>query len=261
MIKVALVDDEPVAREGLRLWLASEPDVTIVGEAGTPAAAIALVLATRPDVLFLDVQMPDGDGFDVLVGIAGTHLPEVVFVTAHEQHALRAFDAAALDFLLKPVREDRFRLALERARRELGRGAERAGPARLSALLDDVRGSRPGGGPGAPRRIERFAVRERDRFVIVPAASVRWIGAAGNYAELHVAGATHLVRATMAELEEGLDPAAFARIHRGTLVRVDCVREVIPSEHGDFEVVLDDGEALKLSRRYRKRLLDSGGMR
>ncbi len=251
MIRIAIVDDEPVAREGLRLWLATESDVEIVGEAGTPAEAIGLVLRERPDLLFLDVQMPEGDGFDVLEGIAETHLPEVIYVTAHEQHALRAFDLAALDFLLKPVREERFRVALERARRELARGVEREGPARLAALLDDMRRVR---GDEA-RRIERFTVRDRERIRFVPVDDVRWIGAAGNYAELHLAQGTHLVRATMAELEAGLDPARFARIHRGTLVRVDCILEVVAAAHGDFDVRLDDGTELRLSRRYRSRLL------
>jgi two-component system LytT family response regulator len=252
VIRVAIVDDEPVAREGLRLWLAADPEVTVVGEAGSADEAIALVVRERPDLLFLDVQMPEGDGFDVIEAIGGEHLPEVIFVTAHERHALRAFDVAALDFLLKPVREERFRTALERARREIARGGEREGPARLSALLDHVRGARDGDGR---RRIERFAVRTRDRFVIVAAADVRWIGAAANYAELHLLEATHLVRATMAELEAGLDPARFARIHRGTLVRIDCVREVVAASHGDYDVVLDDGTILKLSRRFRERLL------
>jgi two-component system LytT family response regulator len=252
VIRVAIVDDEPVAREGLRLWLTSEPDVTVVGEAGTPTEAVELVLRERPDVLFLDVQLPDGDGFDVIESVTAQHVPEVIFVTAHERHALRAFDVAALDFLLKPVREERFRTALQRARVELARGEAREGPARLSALLDHVRG-----GPRADgsRRIERFAVRTRDRFVIVPADDVEWIGSAANYAELHVGAATHLVRSTMAELEAGLDPTRFARIHRGTLVRVDCIREVIPTSHGDYDVVLRDGTSLKLSRRYRGRLL------
>lgn len=250
-MRIVLVDDEPVAREGLRLWLEHEPDVAIVGEAGSPGEAVELVLRERPDLLFLDVQMPEGDGFDVLERIAAVHLPEVVFVTAHERHALRAFDAAALDFLLKPVGEERFRRALERARAELARGDGREGPARLSALLDHVQAARAGG----VRRIERFAVRTRDRFVIVPARDVRWIGSAANYAELHAAGATYLVRATLAELEAGLDAEAFARIHRGTIVRVDCVREVVPSVHGDFDVVLDDGAVLRMSRRFRARLL------
>lgn len=250
-MRVAIVDDEPVAREGLRMWLATEPDTVVVGEAGSPAEAVELVLRERPDLLFLDVQMPGGDGFDVLEAVGAGHLPEVIFVTAHERHALRAFDAAALDFLLKPVGEERFRRALARARAELARGEAREGPARLSALLDHVRAAREGGA----RRIERFAVRTRDRFVIVPAREVRWISAAANYAELHLAGATHLVRATLAELEAGLDPAVFARIHRGTIVRLDCVREVIPAAHGDFDVVLTDGAVLKLSRRFRARLL------
>lgn len=252
MIRVAIVDDEPVAREGLRLWLASEPDVEVVGEAGHPTQAVALVLRERPDLLLLDVQMPDGSGFDVIEAIGSEHLPEVIFVTAHERHALRAFEVSALDFLLKPVREERFRAALAKARHEIARGEAREGPARLSALLDHLRGpQRPDGG----RRLERFAVRTRGRFIIVPASEVRWVGAAGNYAELHLARGSHLVRATMAELEAGLDPERFARIHRRTLVRVDCVREVAPATHGDYDVVLDDGTTLKLSRRYRARLL------
>jgi len=185
----------------------------------------------------------------------------VVFVTAHERHALRAFDVSALDFLLKPVREERFREALARARRELDRGDAREGPARLSALLDRVRGAPGGAGSGGvdgPRRIERFAVRVRDRFVIVAAADVEWIGAAGNYAELHLAGASHLVRAALNELEAGLDPARFARIHRSSLVRLDCVREVIPATHGDYDLVLASGAVLKLSRRYAGRLMGRG---
>jgi two-component system LytT family response regulator len=252
VIRTVLVDDEPLAREGLRLWLASEPDVRVVGEAGSLAEAREVVLRERPDLLFLDVQMPEGNGFDVIEAVGDEHLPEVIFVTAHEKHALRAFDLAALDFLLKPVREERFRTALDRARHELARGEAREGPGRLTALLDHLRG---GPRPDGTRRIERFAVRTRDRFVIVPASEVLWIGSAANYAELHVAGATHLVRATMAELEAGLDPARFARIHRGTLVRLDCVREVVPASHGDYDVVLADGAVLKLSRRFRSRLL------
>ena len=251
MIRVVLVDDEPVAREGLRMWLEDETDLEIVGEAGTPAAAIALIVAERPDLVFLDVQMPDADGFAVLEAVSREHLPEVVFVTAHERHALRAFEVAALDFLLKPVREERFRAALARVRRELARGEGREGPARLSALLDRIRG----GDPDAPRRIERFAVRTRDRFVIVPASEVEWITAAGNYAELHAGKATHLVRATLAELEQGLDAARWARIHRGTLVRLDRVREIVPATHGDYDVVLVGGEVLRMSRRFKERLL------
>ena len=259
MIRTVLVDDEPVAREGLRLWLADEPDVTIVGEAGTPADAIALVLRERPDLLFLDVQMPEADGFTVLEAISREHLPEVVFVTTHERHALKAFDVAALDFLLKPVREERFRSALGRVRAELARGEASEGPARLSALLDHLHAPLAGA-PGGRRvrRIEHFAVRTRDRFVIVPAGEVLWIGAAGNYVELHAerqgARATHLVRATLAQVAAGLDPHRFVRIHRGTLVRVDIVREIVPATHGDYDVVLIDGTVLKMSRRFRSSL-------
>jgi two-component system LytT family response regulator len=251
VIRVAIVDDEPVAREGLRLWLATEPGLEIVGEAGSVGEAVALVRHERPDLLLLDVQMPGGDGFRVLEDVAGEHLPEVVFVTAHERHALQAFEVAALDFLLKPVQETRFRAAIARARAALA-GGDESGPARVSALLGEVRraeGSAPAAAP------ERFVVRHRDRWILVPAADVDWIGAAGNYSELHTAGGTHLVRSTLAELESRLDGAGFVRIHRGTLVRSSRIREIVSATHGDCDVVMHDGTVLKLSRRYRDRLL------
>jgi len=153
-LRVVIVDDEPLARVVVREYITMHPGVEVVAECANGFEAVKAVSELSPDLVFLDVQMPDADGFSVLEAVSREHLPEVVFVTAHERHALRAFDVSALDFLLKPVREERFRLALERARRELERGAEREGPARLSALLDHVRA----GSVEGPRRIERFAV-------------------------------------------------------------------------------------------------------
>ena len=183
-----------------------------------------------------------------------TASPDVDLAAAATLAELAGVDGVRLGVSedLKPVREERFRAALAKARHELSRGEAREGPARVSALLDHLHA--PAGADGT-RRIERFAVRTRDRFVIVLAADVEWIGSAGNYAELHLAGATHLVRATMAELEAGLDPARFARIHRGTLLRLDRVREVIPATHGDYDVRLRDDTLLRMSRRYQGRVL------
>jgi two-component system LytT family response regulator len=251
VIRVVIVDDEPLAREGLRLRLEREPGITVVAEAGSGSAAVATILSERPDLVFLDVQMPGGDGFQVLDRVAGQHLPEVVFVTAHDRHAVRAFEVHALDYLLKPIVDERFEAALRRARAELERGVARANPARLSDLLDDLR--RPDAAGASPLR--RFAVRDRDRFRLIAVEEVRWFAAAGNYVEVHTAAGTHLIRDGIAALERRLDPGRFARIHRSTIVRLDGVREIVPTPHGDFEVVLDDGTRLGMSRTHRSRLL------
>lgn len=244
-MRVAIVDDEPLAREGLRLRLACEPDVEIVGEAANGDAAVALVSARAPDLLFLDVRMPGGDGFATLARLAEVHLPLVVFVTAFDAHAVRAFEVHALDYLLKPVDDARLAEALRRAREELARAGAAVGPGRVAALLASP--SRP-----APE-LTRFVVRERGRFRLVAVAAVRWIESAANYLELHTAAGTHLVRMTLAEAEAKLP--GFARVHRTLLVREDIVRSVVRKDSGDFRVLLDDGRELPMSRRYRGRLL------
>jgi len=252
VIRVLIADDEPLAREGLRLRLEREADVSIVAEAASGTEAAEAIRREQPDLAFLDVQMPGCDGFEALERASQAHLPEVVFVTAFDRHAIRAFEVHALDYLLKPVQDARFAEALRRARAELARGGERESPARLGALLDSRGDSAPA--PSASR-LRRFAVRDRDRFLLVPAHDVRWIRSAGNYAELHLADSTLLVRITFADLERQLDPELFARVHRTVIVRQDLVREVVPTPHGDFEIVLDQGEPLPMSRGYRGRLL------
>lgn len=246
-MRVLIVDDEPLAREGLRLRLAREPDVQVVGEAGNGDTAVALAAEHLPDLLFLDVRMPGDDGFVTLARLSEVHLPLVVFVTAFDAHAVQAFEVHALDYLLKPVDDARLAEALRRARTELVQAGGSTSPERVAALL---------GSPAAPAgALTRFVVRERGRFRLVPVADVRWIESASNYLELHGTHGTHLVRMTLAEAELRLP--GFTRVHRTLLVRTDSVRSVVPNEHGDFRVLLDDGQELPMSRRYRERLLGS----
>ncbi len=255
MIRVVIVDDEPLAREGLRLRLQREPDLEILGEAADGSEAIDLVTRERPDLLFLDVQMPRVDGFAALEAMADSHLPLVVFVTAHDDYLLPAFDVQALHYLLKPIDDARLAEALRRARAEMARGELAKSPSRIARMLDE-RGAAAAPGPAAPP-LRRFAVHERGRFHLVPVAAVRWIVSAGNYIELHTGDGTHLVRMTLSTAERRLGAENFVRIHRTILVRADAVRTVRRTGNGDFQAVLADGQPLPLSRHYRDRLLET----
>jgi len=252
VIRTVIVDDEPLARVGLRMLLKAEPDIEIVGEAEDSTAAVALITETQPQLVMLDVQMPAGDGFDVLRRVGEIHLPVVVFVSAHDRFALRAFEVHALDYLLKPVVPERLAESLRRVRIELA-SEDRAGARALARLLD-------GDDPLERReRSRRFAVRERDRFVLVPCERIERIEAAGNYVQLYTGGRTHLLRSTMADVLHQLDPASFVRIHRSWIVNVEGVASVVPSGNGDFEVHLHDGTVLPMSRNYRHTLLPRAG--
>jgi two-component system LytT family response regulator len=240
---VVVVDDEPPARDKLRRFIEEDGRAHIVGEAGDGLEALRVIEAAAPDLVFLDIQMPEMDGFEVLEALDLDVLPRVVFVTAHDQHALRAFEVRALDYLLKPVDRQRFSDALERALEVTG-----ASPAPHDArsVLAEL--------PPERRVLERFLVRSRGRMLLVPAASVDWIGGAGNYAELHVGPDMHLVRGTLAEIEARLPSERFARIHRSAIVNLDRVKALHPWSHGDLLLELADGTELRLSRRYRGRL-------
>jgi two-component system, LytTR family, response regulator len=252
VIRTLIVDDEPLARDGLRVRLQRESDVEIIGEAGDGPGAVDAIRSLHPDLVFLDIQMPGMDGFEILEQVAAEHLPIVVFVTAHDEHALRAFDVHALDYLLKPVADDRFLESLRRARAAMDAETPVAEMReRLAGALD----AQAAATAGSPAVIRRFVVKERGRYLLVPAEEVSWIGAAGNYAEIHARGGAHLVRATIADLAARLDPARFARIHRSTIVQIDRIREIIPEWHGDFDVVMEDGTTLRMSRGFRDRLL------
>jgi two-component system LytT family response regulator len=250
-IRAAIVDDEPLACEAIRLRLRDEHDVDVIGEAADGSAAVDLITNERPDLLFLDVQMPHMDGFEVLDTVAPTFLPMVVFVTAYDQYALKAFETHALDYLLKPFTGERFRAAVHRARVAFENGGAPEAHRGLLKLLDDRQRRHEEWGE---RYLVRFAVRHKRKIKLVRVTDIDWIEAGGNYAQIHVGDTCHLVRMTMQELEQRLDPALFVRVHRSTIVQIDRIGDIAPVSHGDFDLTLKNGVTLRLSRNYRSRL-------
>jgi len=256
-LRALIVDDEPAARRGVRLLLEREHDVLIVGEAGDGEAAVTLITRERPDVVFLDVQMPACDGFEVIRRVASHSAPAVVFITAYDEHALRAFDVNAVDYLLKPYDDERFRAALGRARHSVRRRDVEALNERLARLLAFVEAQQSPPAPAAGGEAivsDRILLKSSGEVLFLKADEIDWIEAEGDYMKFHVAGRTHLLRETMARLEERLDPRKFIRIHRSTIVHIDRVRKLSPSFAGEYAVVLHDGTKLKLSRGYQERI-------
>jgi two-component system, LytTR family, response regulator len=257
-LRVALVDDEPLARERLHTLLTACPNVDIVAECETGEEAVLVLASSTVDVLFLDVQMPGLDGFDVLEAlgemIGVDSLPVIVFVTAFDSYALKAFEVSAVDYLLKPFDRSRFERALARARARARRFAGPEAPdcerPALMALLRDLRADRK----AYDHYAHRFAARSGNKLNLVPVEEVDWIDAAGNYARLHVGGRTHLVRETMTELESRLDPNRFVRVHRSIIVNVERVTTVEPYAHGEYVLTIRDGTRLTSSRTYSARL-------
>lgn len=243
-MRALIVDDEPLARRGVALRLKRFGDVEIVGECSDGTAAVEKILELAPDVVFLDVQMPGMDGFEVLRALPREALPSVIFLTAYEQHALRAFEVHALDYLLKPVDDERFCVALQRARQVQEAGSRVQVAERIMRLLDER----------AEKYVSRFPVRVGSRIQVVFTDDIEWIAAAGDYAELHCAGRYHLLRETMAALEQKLDPAQFLRIHRSRIVRARCVRELRPIDNREYLLRLSDGSEHRSSRTYAERL-------
>jgi two-component system LytT family response regulator len=253
-IRVVVADDEPLARQRIRRLLRKEPEVKVAAECADGAAAVAAILREAPDLLFLDVQMPELDGFGVLRSLPAERVPVTVFVTAFDQYALQAFEAQALDYLLKPFTEARFRAAFARARTLIGR-PELPERAALLALLEQVRreqrelrGLVETGGDAAGR----ILVKEDGRVRVVPVSEVEFLEAARNHVKVHAGRAMYLVREPLSALEARLDPARFARIHRSTVVNLDRVAEIQPWFSGDGMVVLQGGAKLRLSRGYRR---------
>jgi len=242
MISAFIVDDEKLAREGIRLMLKKEVDVEVVGEAADGPSAMKSISKTTPDLLFLDVKVPGLDGFEILDRCQRGPTPLVIFTTAYEKYAVKAFEAHAVDYLLKPIRAQRLREAVQRARVELAKEPPPVpdpAPATVSK----------------PPSLRRLIVRDRDRYLLLKATEVDWIQSAANYVQLHAHGRCYLVRMTMNEIETQLEGLSFARIHRSTIVNIDRLTEIRPSPHGDFQVVLDNGTTLRLSRAYRDHLL------
>ncbi|MFN8651521.1 MAG: LytTR family DNA-binding domain-containing protein [Gemmatimonadales bacterium] len=246
-VRVLIVDDEPLVRRGIAALLALEPEVQVLGEARNGSEALTQIRALRPDLVFLDVQMPGLDGLGVLASLEEDERPAVVFVTAFDQYAVRAFDLHAVDYLLKPFDDARFRLALGRARDRLRRGATDTERASLSALLAELR---------APPGPDRLAVREQGQVVLVPVDEIDWIEAADNYVRLHRGKQYHLLRESLNHLETTLDPRRFARIHRSAMVNLTRVRALEPVPGGEYDVILTDGRRLTLSRGYRDKFYE-----
>jgi len=251
-LRVLLVDDEPLALRKLRRMLSPERDIQVVAECADGKAAAEAIRSHGPDLVFLDIQIPELDGFQVLESLGAEELPVIVFVTAYDEHALRAFEAHALDYLLKPVARERFRESLDRARvRVSERRAAGVVDERLLALHSERVSSRA---TSSERRLTRIAVKNGGRAFFVRAEEVDWIEAADNYIRLHVGGATHLVRESLRTLEAKLDPRLFLRVHRSAIVNIDAIRELQPWFHGDHVVILRSGARLTCSRRYDERL-------
>jgi two-component system LytT family response regulator len=256
-MNVLLVDDEPPARRRMRRLLGDAGDVQVVAECGSGASAIEALRTHRIDLVFLDIHMPGVDGFVVAEALSGPDAPLLVFVTAHDSHAIRAFEARALDYLLKPVREERLTATLARAREALAARRSAAYATQLRSViaqLDQDVATGPAtaaAGPAAPERIE---VRDGERVRYVDAAEVAWVEAQGAYVRLHTSRGTFEIRDTLARLEASLDARRFVRIHRSYLVNVGQVRELRPWFGGDAVLVLNDGHELKVSRTYRAQL-------
>ncbi len=270
-IRTLLVDDERLARRGLELRLAAAPDFEIVGECENGREAIEQVTRLAPDVMFLDIQMPGLSGFDVLAALPQDTMPVVVFVTAFDKYALDAFAARALDYLLKPVDDERLGNALERIRAQMRARATLSQHEKMLALLADVKGA----GELEPEELlarmaspatrypEIVAIRTGRDVVRVRSAEIDWIDAAGDYMCIHASGQTHVLRATMKQLESALDPAVFQRVHRSAIVNLARVRKLRPHANGEYFLTLAGGQELKLSRTHRDKveLLLDGALR
>jgi two-component system LytT family response regulator len=245
-LRVLIADDEPLARQRLHDLLQHQGEVDIVAMCADGEEAAQAIVNERPDVVLLDVQMPGLTGFDVVEALGVEDLPVVIFVTAHDEFALRAFEAHAIDYLLKPVAPERFQAALERARAQVAHRRNNGADPDLRALLQSL--SRRDGYP------DRFAVRVGHRLIFVRVDAIDWIGAEGNYASLHSGKQSHLIRETMSALEKRLDPARFLRIHRSTIVNIDRVREMQSLSNRTYVVILEDGTKLESSSGYRQGL-------
>jgi two-component system LytT family response regulator len=229
-IRALVVDDEPLARSNIAVLLRADPQIEMVNECGSGAEAVAEIRSAKPDLVFLDVQMPECDGFDVLELLGRDLPPAIVFVTAYDHYALRAFEAGALDYILKPFDNARFKRALDRAKERIRKRNDGSG------------------------KIERIAIKSSGEVVFLQTGDIDWIEAADYYACLHVGAKTHLLRRSMSDLEQELDPSLFCRIHRSAIVNLDRVKGLRLNADGEYEVLLDRGARLRLSRRYRKPL-------
>ncbi|MGQ0764417.1 MAG: LytR/AlgR family response regulator transcription factor [Gemmatimonadota bacterium] len=271
-IRVLIVDDEPIARRRVRRLLREE-DVEVLGEVGSGREAIEVINRDRPDLVLLDVQMPDVDGFGVVEALGVDRMPPTIFVTAYNEYAVRAFEVHAIDYLLKPFDPERFRSAFQRARTHIDQVSSAEQGRKIKALLEQVLGETAAAGASADahvgsngsaphaapvpqrhRHVDRLMVKHDGRVFFIRVTDVDWFEAAGNYVRVHTGKVSHLIRETMQRIESQLDPSTFVRIHRAVIVNLDRIRELQPWFAGDYVVILHDGRQLKLSRTYREHL-------
>lgn len=247
-ISTLIVDDEPLARDRVKRFLRDEHDIQIVGECGNGREAVAAIREQKPDLVFLDIQMPEKNGFEVVKALDERVMPAVIFVTAYDQYALQAFDVHALDYLLKPFNRERLHKAVSHARDQIE--TKRIGnlDERLASLIKDLKAER--------KYLERLVVKSVGRVFFLKVEEIDWIEAAGNYVKLHTGREAHMIRETMNGIEAKLDPDRFLRIHRSTVVNIDRIKELHPMFSGDYAVILRNGTELALSRNYRERLLE-----
>ena len=259
-ISVIIVDDEPLALRGLKLRLAEFPEIDIIGEASNGREAVKLIKQEQPDLVFLDIQMPGLDGFGVVRALIGAPAPLIVFVTAYDKYAIDAFEANALDYLVKPVEEERLKDALHRAREVLKSRAAASRESRLVELLaslsDDERDRikeliNDPSWADKERYPERLSFKDGSKVVMLNADDIEWIDAAGDYMCIHASGKTHIIRETMKTLQQRLDPSRFQRVHRSAIVNVGKVKELHPHSNGEYFLILENGSELKLSRSYK----------
>ncbi len=253
-IRALIVDDEPLARKRVRALLDEQADIEIIGECADGERAVSAIRKHRPDLVLLDIQMPRLDGLGVVEAIEPDHMPAVIFVTAYDQHAVRAFEVNAIDYVLKPFDAERFgqavRRACQRIDQERGGNDEELNRRLLGALRQLRSGDRP---------LDRLVIKAQGRISFLPVDEIDWIEAAGKYARVHAGAAEHLMREPMHRLEAQLDPERFVRIHRSTIVNLDSIRELEPMFHGEYRVYLKNGAELTLSRGYRAKLRERIG--
>lgn len=240
-VQVLIVDDEPLARRHLRTILEADSEVVIIGEAANGREAVQMIERLTPDLVLLDIQMPGIDGFSVVAQLDPKHIPMIVFVTAHDSYAIRAFDVHAVDYVLKPVARDRLMQAVARAKERLSSSEGSAHIARLREFVEEMKASRDA---------ERLAIRLDGKHVLVPTESIDWIEAVDDYVRIHMGKASHLVRGTLTSFQDRL-PSLFMRIHRSAIVNTTRIKEVFPNEQGDYRVILHDGTRLPSGRSYR----------
>ena len=247
-IQTLIVDDEPLARDRVKRFLRDEDGIRIIGECGNGSEAVEVITRENPDLVFLDIQMPEKNGFEVIKSLNAKHLPTIIFVTAYDQYALQAFDVHALDYLLKPFNRERIKRAVSRAREHIDHKRLGNIDERLNSLIADLRGER--------KYLDRLVVKSVGRVFFLKTDEIDWIEAAGNYVKLHVGRDAHMIRETMNGIEAKLDPEKFLRIHRSTVVNIDRIKELHPMFSGDYAVILRNGTELALSRNYRERFTE-----